>query len=110
MTKAKDFEILKVHIFSNAMKVIKVIKEEEDWAIKNLVEDILDFSWLFKKFDFSLIPRKLNWADVMSLNTILREEKVLGELKCCCRGLSLVFFFFNEILFLIKLVEKNVYT
>lgn len=34
-------------IFWNAMKVIKVIKGAENWAIKNLVKDILSFLFFF---------------------------------------------------------------
>lgn len=59
--KAKDFGILRTHIFTNAKKV-KAIKGAKDWAIKNLVEEILDVSWFFKKTEFSIIRRDLNGA------------------------------------------------
>lgn len=55
---------------------MRVIYKGNEWmAIKNLVDDILDSSYLFKKVDFSFISRKLNWvAHCLTKLSFEREE------------------------------------
>lgn len=48
------------------MKVIKVITGAKDLVLKNLVEDILDILWSFKKIEFSFVPKKkLNGTPIL---------------------------------------------
>lgn len=60
--KAINWAILKIHLLLSSLEVIKTINKVEDWAIKSLVVDILNFSSYFRSSSVSFIPRKLNGA------------------------------------------------
>lgn len=80
--KIENFEFLTIYIFSDAIEVIKAIKEIKDWKIKNLVKYILNVSCPFKKikYFFYFGPRRLNGFE---LNLVLWKKFFLNGLRFC---------------------------
>lgn len=60
LRKSKDLGFSKIQIFSGALKVVKATSRDDDWVLKPIIQDILDFSISFENVGFSFTLRNLN--------------------------------------------------
>lgn len=60
LTKAKDYGLDKVHILSSAPEVVKAIGGDEDWILRNFIQNIMELSKSFVTFKISHISRNSN--------------------------------------------------
>lgn len=70
MSIAKDLELPRIHILSDALKVIEAINGAEDWSIHHRILDIECFVSHFDKVCFSHISRDLNVEAIRLLDLI----------------------------------------